>query len=95
MKHDEMITVIQAHKEGKQIQVQLGNGTWFDTLCVFDFSRYTYRIKPEPEPNIIQFGRIHPCGNNCGFSSYKGSQDNVCVTFNGDTLQPESVEIIK
>ena len=50
MTHDEMIAVIQAHKDGKQIEyllkpvdrwVEIHDPQW-------DFLHYDYRIKPEP-----------------------------------------------
>jgi len=53
--HDEMIEVIQAHKEGKEIQCRLKDPSldemgWLtkggDT---FNFTDYIYRIKPEPK----------------------------------------------
>lgn len=48
MTHDEMIAVIQAHKEGKQIQSRRGDW-WIDIFePSWDFSKYDYRIKPEP-----------------------------------------------
>jgi len=52
MTHDEMISVIQAHKEGKEIEVTLHNdvsNTW--VACTnprWHFDRANYRIKPEP-----------------------------------------------
>ena len=50
MTHDEMIAVIQAHKEGKQIQISSKNKNEFceDFAPNFDFCGYDYRIKPEP-----------------------------------------------
>ena len=49
MTHDEMIAVIQAHKEGKAIQTRMAGGKWQDINCpCWDFSQYGYRAKPEP-----------------------------------------------
>jgi len=51
MKHDEMIEVIQAHKDGKRIQLsgKHASASWFDTDCPgFSFGEYDYRVKPEP-----------------------------------------------
>ncbi len=53
MTHDEMIAVIQAHKDGKQIQCLCKHPgayhEWADlqTKPVWDFHRFDYRIKPE------------------------------------------------
>ena len=55
---DEILTVVQAAKDGKQIQYwysQYGNfaedGTWINCVDapVFNFSDYIYRVKPEPK----------------------------------------------
>lgn len=52
MTHDEMITVIQAHKEGKQLQIRdrhVQQRIWKDDLDPkFDFLVGEYRIKPTP-----------------------------------------------
>lgn len=49
MTYDEKIAVIQAAKEGKQIQVRNNAGTeWKDIICpAFNFECNYYRIKPE------------------------------------------------
>lgn len=51
--HDEMIAVIQAHKEGKTIQYRTVSAAgWWDLLpqsTEFDFGGFIYRIKPEPK----------------------------------------------
>jgi len=55
MTHDEMIAIIQAHKDGKEIQIKrLSEGGWYGRLSPayttrLDFTRYEYRIKPEPK----------------------------------------------
>jgi hypothetical protein len=70
MTHDEMIAVIQAHKDGKVIQVKLKNdapGRGWENLRAHDpiwhFGRNTYRPKPEPKeywlvPYTIKIGYL-------------------------------------
>lgn len=52
MTHDEMIAVIQAHKDGKPIQRKkewAGDKCWSDlSVPTFDFTNFDHRIKPEP-----------------------------------------------
>lgn len=55
MTHDEMIAVLQAMKENKKLQyrhIADTGDTWHDRIATPadppDFSRYEYRIKPEP-----------------------------------------------
>lgn len=49
MTHDEMIDVIKAHRDGKQIQVRPHSfSDWSDNVYpVWDFDHCDYRIKPE------------------------------------------------
>lgn len=50
MTHDEIIAVVQAHKEGKVIQSKLRRKEleWYDTAPSWDFHNFDYRVKPEP-----------------------------------------------
>lgn len=49
MTHDEMIAVIQAHKNGKKIQLRRkGSSDWTPSAGPgWDFVRFDYRVKPE------------------------------------------------
>lgn len=56
MNHDEMIKVIEAHKEGKEIQWRVDDegNDWRSAPCpCWDFSRYEYRVKPIPKKLTI------------------------------------------
>ncbi len=51
MTDDEIIAVVQEHKEGKQIQRVLrdSNCEWIDVIeACWDFDHYNYRVAPEP-----------------------------------------------
>ena len=49
MTHDEMIAVIQAHRDGKAIQYRHKCSEWSPAPQPnWNFSAYDYRIKPEP-----------------------------------------------
>jgi hypothetical protein len=51
MTHDEMIEVIQAHKDGKVIQLRGLQRDWIDVPRTpdWDFPNIIYRVKPEPK----------------------------------------------
>ncbi len=52
MTHDEMIAVIQAHKEGKAVQIRFRpeGKIWYDApLPDWHFPAVDYRVKPEPK----------------------------------------------
>ena len=61
MNHDEMIEIIQAHKEGKEVQREAvspaGHVSWVDDPePSFNFNMYYYRIKPEAvEPERLEY----------------------------------------
>jgi len=61
MTHDEMIAVIQADKDGSAVQYRLirgGDDSWTDGKSggfIWDFSKYEYRVKPEPRSLWISF----------------------------------------
>jgi hypothetical protein len=65
MTHDEMIAVIQAHKDGKIIQGRSQiehKPAWCDRdkrFLNFDFSLYDYRVKPEPM--VVYVNKKKPC----------------------------------
>lgn len=53
MTHDDMIAVIQAYKDGKQIQRRTSNGEWLDLENpMWYFNIGDYRVKPE-EPKLV------------------------------------------
>lgn len=70
MTHDEMIAVIQAHKEGKRIEFnarRLIFPEWL--LCrepAWDFSTYDYRIAREPRKMWIRWAP-HPDSHICDY----------------------------
>jgi len=55
MNHDEMIEVIQAHKDGKTIQLRHKNQPkWVDfSKPLWNFDNTDYRVKPEPREFYI------------------------------------------
>lgn len=49
---EEMIAIMEAAKEGKKIQIRdVGSFDWFDidTLPIWNWREYDYRVKPEPK----------------------------------------------
>jgi len=71
MTHDEMIAVIQHHKNGGKVQYRrkYEAGAWTDINPCWDFSCSDYRAKPEPlvlwvgvlpDGQTINYGRRKP-----------------------------------
>ena len=57
MTHDEIIEVVQAHRDGAEIECSYINRTeekWGTASPVWNFEHFKYRIKPKPrEPRVI------------------------------------------
>lgn len=66
MTHDEMISVIQAHRDGKDVQLRWrDNGLVWITVKAhpnWHFDRADYRIKPEPPKPREWWLRNRECG---------------------------------
>jgi len=61
MTHDEMIAVIQAHKDGKQIEFRksVSKEPWRNLNgLMFDFALFTYRVKPNQKRILYQYNFI-------------------------------------
>ena len=61
MTHDEMIEIIRAHKDGKQIEFRksISKEPWRDLNgLMFDFALFTYRVKPNQKKILYQYNYI-------------------------------------
>lgn len=81
MTYDEMIAVIAAHKEGKQIECKTKydvDARWIEPCHIengnFNFSAFDYRIKPEP---LVLWGLYKPDGSFYGtYRTLESAQDD-------------------
>jgi hypothetical protein len=87
MTHDEMIEVIQAHKDGKVIQ-RRSRGALSDTFKnrirtdhTMDFFRNEFRIKPMPKEYWLV-----PYKNKLGFTVFGSSTKNLDSDWYNDKL---------
>jgi len=96
MTHDEMIAVIQAHKEGKAIQVfDNYKGMWVDISCPYwNFSACKYRVKPEARPDKVVPVRswITPVGDLVLYSCTQNA--DLFLTFDCETGKLKSAEVL-
>jgi hypothetical protein len=84
MTHDEMIEVIQAHKDGKAIQARLAGGgsEWKrNTAPQWNFLSAEYRVKPEPKEYWLV-----PYKNKLGFTVFGSSTKNLDSDWYNDKL---------
>lgn len=68
MTHDEMIAVIQAHKDGKKLEYRTkGMVGWDDvTNVVWSFHSTDYRVKPEPRTFWVN---VYPTGEKFAYET--------------------------
>ncbi len=77
MTHDEMIEIIQAHKDGKQIEFRksVSKEPWRDLNgLMFDFALFTYRVKPNQKKILYQYNYITSDGVFCRSGRFYSSQ---------------------
>jgi hypothetical protein len=95
MKPHRNADVIKAFADGKDCEFW-GNITkkWLPISNFRDFDTYdTTRIKPEPKPDIVRYTQVSLSSTD--ILSYKQySSDNLKLTFDGETENLKSAEVI-
>jgi hypothetical protein len=92
--------VIHAWADGGTVQYksQRGECEWKDDVYpVFDVN-YEYRIKPEPKPDDVHHVRFIKLGEGTATFSWCSKGDasaNARITFDGETAELKSVEILQ
>ncbi len=83
--------LIKAWADGAEIQVRgLSSGEWVDCQNPYWAGCYEYRIKPEPQPDIVVSRWVYRDG-----STAHCSQSNIKYTFDGETGELKSAEVLK
>jgi hypothetical protein len=93
--------VIVAWAEGKQIQMMY-DGNWSDYPIDCEPAwreEASYRIKPEPKPDVVLLGSVLSSGFAGMFTTepsalYSQYPDNLRLTFDGETGKLKSAEVI-
>jgi hypothetical protein len=93
--------VIKAWADGYTIQVLSPAGYWLDLPTLHSYPKWdadAYRVKPEPKPDIVHYGRLNAADNSGfqvrEFSAWQKDTDNVKATFDGETGKLKSVEML-
>ena len=95
----EMKKIIEAAIAGKVIQYEC-DGEWGDLSkpspglphIGLNFSAHTYRVKPKPKPDVVMLTLLQR--NVCTATNWH-EQPNIKVTFDGETGELKSAEVIK
>lgn len=87
MTHEEMIALIEAHRDGKTIQYRLSpSSEWQDRhlkILDFYFSDAEYRIKPEP---IVAWAIVDANGKTLTLSFTENAARNDLLHFKGSRI---------
>ena len=91
MKPRKYAELIKAWADGAEIQVRpSSSGKWADCENPYWAQNYEYRIKPEPKPDIVVSRWVDRYG-----STAHCSESNVKYTFDGETGELKSAEVLK
>lgn len=95
MKPHKHAELIKAWADGAEIQISVSKGElWEDAQPNFLVwnDEYQYRIKPEPKPDEIRYAQV---GGAVIFREDKYNYDNLKLTFDGETGELKSAEVLK
>ena len=85
-KHSELI---KAWADGAEIQLRFQEA-WTDCPLPQWFPDAEYRIKPQPKTDVVLFRWVYLDG-----STSQSSRSNVKYTFDGETSELKSAEVLK
>ena len=109
MKPHKHAELIKQWADGAEIQLKLSNGRWVDWMSSQSPSWLDdeqFRIKPEPKPDVVMYSRVlsvqkHKDGAYYAWVSNAYTEmpsckaDNLKLTFDGETGELKSAEVLK
>lgn len=97
MKPHKHAELIKAWADGAEIE-ELNNGIWFNSYPIWN-ENIEYRIKPEPKPDVVMYCEV---AEYCRHDSWlleitptHEINDNLKLTFDGETGELKSAEVLK
>ena len=86
-KHAELI---KAWADGAEIEARQGDGTTWVTVDAPSWSIHgTYRIKPEPKPDVVEYRQESP------YDKSTPAEFNLALFFDGETGKLKAAEVLK
>lgn len=93
MKPHKHAELIKAWADGAEIEVKKPDG-WEIRFSPKWHPDNEYRIKPEPNPDLVTYYSIDKEG--VWWRTYQTDlKPNIAVTFDGETREPKSAEVLK
>ena len=100
MKPHKHAELIKAWADGAEIQIKYNDG-WCD-WCIGSSPNWLddeeYRIKPEPKPDVARLYKVFGDGIArvlTGTDLANNAVPNLKITFDGETGEPKSAEVLK
>lgn len=84
---------IVAWAEGKQIQLKISSGEWWDN----EFPNWTaneYRVKPEPLPDIVETSKLFINSNGSIEVNSECTTPNIEAVFDAETKKLKTVKVL-
>ena len=92
MRHKHADEII-AWANGAQIQCLRNDYTWVDDIDPSWLERTQYRVKPEPKPDVVKY-YLFAFASICAIGE-EGGRVNLKLTFDGETGELKSAEVLK
>ena len=90
--------LIHAWAEGAEIEIYDPGvvGQWRQSLHPAFGTAFEYRIKPTPRPDVVWYASPRIGGDMCAYmSKIPVAESNLKLTFDGETGELKSAEVIK
>lgn len=98
MKQHKHAELIKAWADGAMIESKVTNSDgpfWIDAPNPIWADHVEYRVKPEPRPDVVERMYFHEYGCSYHFCISKECRHNLRLTFDGETGQLKSAEVLK
>jgi hypothetical protein len=89
MKHKHYDLIV-AWAGGARIEVREPNGDWTPMPTPSWFEHNQYRVVPEPKPDYVRFAKAQGI-----YRMQRDIDDNVRLTYDGETGKLKSVEVLE
>ena len=88
--------IIKAWADGAEIEWKdLEAGIWRPNNSPLWAEDEEYRIKPESKPDVVLYRKVGPIQGDKFFSVHGYAEDNLKLTFDGETGKLKSAEVLK
>ena len=96
MKPHKHAELIKAWADGAEIEFKSKvDDEWKVMQTPLWLNESEYRIKPEPKPDVVKYGLVMSNETATPFTNDYQKHDNIKLTFDGETGELKSAEVLK